>query len=824
MKRFFLLVTLLISVFLPAQNWKTFTNTNHIYDLCMKDNNLYVATWGGVLKISPIDNSNNLSAYTEKEIYHKGNGLVSNDIRTLSYIDFSESLWMGSSDNGISISSQLGFQNLGSALGLPSLKVTRIIEHESTILVATSSGLAVFYYLPGVAFPLMLHQYTVANTSGGLAGDNIVDMLLTETGTLFVATTNGVSYIPLELLDNDSAWKTISGPGSPLLSGGNPKLSANSENIAIGFYKEVYVHSLNMDSGSWITYNVSNMLTGKNVSSVLLDSQSRLWISYADWNEAILSYTNTSDSLLTLIENNNYTHFLKEANGLGYSPISRIVELNGEIYLCSWGQGIYHQEENYWSNYDPTGIGFPRIAQVVTDNDYNLWFASGYISNLPVRKGSMGVSKLTDGNWSTLNIHNSPIHTDNILGVAVDPLNRKWFATWDNTNSPSGWEKGLSVLDEENNIWVHITKDGIRYYNNETQSWGAYNPNPSYRLTTSTIGGIYPAGDSLMMVMCYDGAVNVLDMNFQIVSRFSPPNTVFNHLLYGYYNGEKYFIGTNDDRGLTIWNHNSLPVSGGEHWLIPPPADLSSCVVYGVVTIDTPYEGRQHWIAASTGVFMWNEVNWYRYDTMIKRYKYNIFSHLWENDLLYYVDEERLFGSVRTIPTCIFLDAQNRIWLGSMENGLSLYDPYTERFTNYFYPNYPLISNYITCLGFDPVAGDLIIGTPDGYNTLKIGRTVKIPTTLQNLKAFPNPFRPSVQPYLQIVNMPVDNMPAGKAECRIYDSSGALVIKLEENALCRFQWDGKNSAGKQCSSGIYFFVVADDAGNIKKGKLAIIND
>ncbi len=45
------------------------------------------------------------------------------------------------------------------------------------------------------------------------------------------------------------------------------------------------------------------------------------------------------------------------------------------------------------------------------------------------------------------------------------------------------------------------------------------------------------------------------------------------------------------------------------------------------------------------------------------------------------------------------------------ENGLSMYDPYTERFTNYFYPNYPLISNYITCLGFDPVAGDLIILT-----------------------------------------------------------------------------------------------------------------
>lgn len=104
--------------------------------------------------------------------------------------------------------------------------------------------------------------------------------------------------------------------------------------------------------------------------------------------------------------------------------------------------------------------------------------------------------------------------------------------------------------------------------------------------------------------------------------------------------------------------------------LLPP--DLNSCVVYGVVTVDTPYEGKQHWIAASTGVYMWNEIYWYRYDTMIKRYKFNPLNHQWENDILYYVDEERLFGSVRTTPTCIFMDAQNRIWLGSMENGLSV--------------------------------------------------------------------------------------------------------------------------------------------------------
>ncbi|HRR51774.1 MAG TPA: hypothetical protein P5252_08115, partial [Candidatus Cloacimonas sp.] len=111
MRRILLLAAILVCVYLPAQNWTISTNTNHIYDLSAKGNDLYLATWGGVLQLSPGNDSSSLNAYTEKKIYQKGTGLVSNDIRTLSYIDFSSSLWMGSSDNGISILSQLGIQN-----------------------------------------------------------------------------------------------------------------------------------------------------------------------------------------------------------------------------------------------------------------------------------------------------------------------------------------------------------------------------------------------------------------------------------------------------------------------------------------------------------------------------------------------------------------------------------------------------------------------------------------------------------------------------------------------------------------------------------------
>ena len=126
-----------------------------------------------------------------------------------------------------------------------------------------------------------------------------------------------------------------------------------------------------------------------------------------------------------------------------------------------------------------------------------------------------------------------------------------------------------------------------------------------------------------------------------------------------YHNGRQYFIGTQSDRGLMIWNDDSIPDKDGPHWITPSPAELSNCEIYGVVSIESPYEGSQHWIAASNGLFMWNEQYWYKYDTAIKRYRYNLSTGLWDNDLLYYADEERLYGSVRTYPP-LFIWTFNR--------------------------------------------------------------------------------------------------------------------------------------------------------------------
>jgi hypothetical protein len=153
-----------------------------------------------------------------------------------------------------------------------------------------------------------------------------------------------------------------------------------------------------------------------------------------------------------------------------------------------------------------------------------------------------------------------------------------------------------------------------------------------------------------------------------------------------------------------------------------------------------------------------------------------------------------------------------------------MYDPSTERFTNFYQTNSPLLSNYITSLAYEPISGNLLIGTPEGLNTMRIGYMIKTVPKLETVKAYPNPYYPQRDEYLSIVNLPTQAMPIGENTCRIYDASGALIVELNENILARFDWNGLNKAGKKCSSGIYFFIVTSADGTLQRGKFALIQE
>lgn len=824
MKRYILgLLMACLAVSAVANMWQTHTNTSHVFDIIAEDGDVWFSSWGGVVRIGApaLKDDISITDMRQKEMWNTGNGLISNDIRRIERIGFSSSLWFASEYNGISIVSPLGVQALDTSLGLPSNRVKKIVENQNRILVATYSGLAEYYYLEGVNFPLLLHQYNVQNTGGALLSNELDAMVLGPNRYLWMGSSAGVNYVHLDSLAVDSAWYSLQVPWG---AGLTLKFAVNNELLAVSTGLAVYVRSADPSINGWTTYTAGVQLPSESVSDIALDDTNNLWVSYGTWNEDFLFYTRTTANLLSSVSpTGQVTNYQENSFGLKRKSISRVVFQDGDLYLGSWGEGIFRLENGVWSQFQPNSIGFPKVTHIATDQNYAVWISNGSFSHLPTRKSALGTSKWKDGMWNTITIANSPIQSDNILSIAVDSHNRKWFGTYDvvPNQSPPGWNFGITVWNENTDEWRHITRGGTRIWNHETNSWGPFlSGTPS--LMSNTIGYIAKDMHDNMLVAGYDRGFSVISADDQLIGSFEIPNSVYQRGTFIYHNGRQYFFGTQSDRGLVIWNDDSIPVTNGPHWIIPSPADLSNCEVYGVVSIESPYEGTQHWISTSNGLFMWNETHWHKYDTAIKRYRYNTSTGLWDNDLLYYADEERLYGSVRTTPTAIYLDPFGRIWIGSLANGISMYDPKTERFKNYYQANSPLLSNHITMLGYEPTEGLLLIGTPDGLNTLKIGRSVKPQTSLQLLKAYPNPFRPAVHGSVLIVNQPTDVMPAGKNSCRIYDSSGALVATPNENYFSRFEWDGKTSSGQLCASGVYFFVVTDEKGNSKRGKIVLI--
>ncbi len=826
---------ILPAVTLPAKMWETFTNTNHVTDAVMTQDKIYTATWGGVVEYRLLNPTVSAEAEYVRTITSV-DGLVSNDVRTLAYEESTGDLWAGTFNNGISIIKTSGMQTLDATSGLPSNKIRRIIVDQSYIYVATDLGISQFYYLPEVFFPLLLHQYNIANTQGGLVSNDVRDITVSDSGYLYCATASGVSFVHKDSLDIDTAWHQWVAGNSPLPNAPILSISAGTDFIAMNSLTSVHRIGSDPFASDWQTWTRANGLQDSVFTVKFIYQEYHvfpgqppitgeyLFCSYGVWNE------------------DNMTLTRKIPNGWGsagptgdiftgigsydWPPtcIYRFCDLGDNITaIATWGSGV-----SFWDNstqYDflplfNNCIGFQTISEIKTDANHNIWLGGGWLGPSMTKKGTRGVSKWSNGTWNTYTTKNSPLTSDNISSLAVDWNNKKWFGSWDASGLPYNWQSGAVAYGDTDEAWQWYTRDGIRAWNDST-GWSAADPTTP-KIYNNTIAEIYVDQAGNIFVSSSGAGMTVLDKDYNFLGYAHLPASFsqFQLTISIHHSGSRYFFGTRNDRGLIIWDSDTLPISTENHWIVPPVSELNSCVVHGVVTIVNAFQEEENWIATSLGLFMWDGTNWYKYDTDIKRRRYS--NGLWVNDTLYYVDEERLFGSVRTTPTSIYLDPFGRIWIGSLENGFTMYDPVSEHFTNYFMANSPLLSNYITCFGYDPIRGKLLIGTPDGLNTLDIGIEIKTEEKLRTVKAFPNPFFPDRDGIVRIVNLPSQSMPKGSNVCKIYNSAGELVIELKENYFARFDWNGRNKNNKKCSSGIYFFVVTDANGKTERGKIALI--
>jgi len=87
---------------------------------------------------------------------------------------------------------------------------------------------------------------------------------------------------------------------------------------------------------------------------------------------------------------------------------------------------------------------------------------------------------------------------------------------------------------------------------------------------------------------------------------------------------------------------------------------------------------------------------------------------------------------------------------------------------------------------------------------------------LSNVIVYPNPFKP----YLGHTEIYFKGL-TEKTTIKIYNIAGELVREIE-NVDGETTWDARNNSGNKVASGVYIYIITNDEGNKKIGKLAII--
>lgn len=790
--------TILCSILVAQINWEAYTNTTHIFDAALVDNQIYLASWGGVA-IYDIHSDEFVQTYTTSD------GLNENEIRALSFLEDSDQLMIATRNNGIN---RIVNGNLEISVPID-YRINAVTASDDLIFIATDEGVGVYAQIENWPIPVLLKSL---NTDNGLTFANVTSIEISGDEYLLCGSDNGLDFAHIDSLDILDSWHHLDDSVLPGLKINS--ISTNADYVCIATESGLVLTDDLINLTAWDVYD-----DDKSIFPVFIDSENNIFYSYGVWDESLLSIQDDESVAIKKISPDESVT-VWTSNEIGTNKIYRFKEFNNSVYALSWGKGFFKYTEGTWQNRKPNTVISSVIKDIKIDNEDKVWVTNGHKGHLATTKGTKGVSGFKNGIWENFNTADTPLHSNNIYSLSIDYMNRKWFGSW-NSNSTEGWSGGISVFDETNNSW--------EYFNSGTG------------LSNNTISFITQDEADNTWICCYggsSGAIDILDSEHDLIHSFDLYDADLRDPNYVFFSEDKIYLGAWIS-GLRIWNDTSFPENNSPVWEDSLVNDLKNCQIYDIVSL-LGNSGEQIWVAASTGLFQYawhSAVNnkpagyfWFKYGTVLKKQIHTGSWYPGDNqetsnpEYRYYEDQERLYGAVPTYPTALLVDPFDRLWIGTQENGITMYDQNSDKYTNFTMDNSPLISNTITDLAYDAVNGKMYIGTNDGMNTVEIGiaGSSNTQSKLNETIAYPNPFSPEKGESIHIENTNAVTMPKGKTTCTIYDLNGKLVIKLDKDIYQQFTWNGKNGFDKKCSSGIYLYVVSSSIGEIARGKIGLI--
>ena len=401
---------------------------------------------------------------------------------------------------------------------------------------------------------------------------------------------------------------------------------------------------------------------------------------------------------------------------------------------------------------------------------------------------SFGVYQLDDSGWTVHNLR-SGLPTNNLVTVEEDADGRVWVGSWgggvairdqdswaviNHENSPLigiGWLGSFVVIsdiarDENGNMWVVNVQGGVVVLDGY--------PVQNDLLIPQDWLGFDPDTDTGKIRFRLDGdGLKWITSRTQGIAVFDDGGTPFD---------------SSDDRTASINSGNEPRLSSDRITDLLLAAD-------GTVWVGTNngLDSFRGTFSGETGTFSIAEGDWRTY---------SILDGLPTNEI-----------------NALAADAAGNIWVGT-EEGLARINSRGEWEFTFTASNSKLIDNRVKSLLFDEVEDELWIGTFHGLSRLTLGASAPGERSEEGLTIYPNPFDPFNE---ERDPLTVSGLPLGTS-LRIYHPSGQLVSHLPgEPGRGTISWTGVNEAGFVVGSGVYLVVAEDAEGNLRRGKLAVIN-
>lgn len=316
-------------------------------------------------------------------------------------------------------------------------------------------------------------------TTNSLPNNNIRKLLTTQTGKLWVITTDGACYFNYQTHQFIPIKLELSPKTANLSNIMNLAENANGQLFAL-FYNHIGIFKPN--SNHEIDILPFKFASGENLESVAFDSSNQLWIgtsrgaiyrSSPPYQNMELFCKHRSETVLSLCPDNNTLW-------IGYD----------------WG-GADHVNENgiiidHYDQTQPTANYIPhnRVRQIMKDPQNQIWIAT--------YNGILQVSKKGNQIIKSNRFNNLPANS--IYSLFTDSQNGVWIGTW------SG---GLAYLNPNENRFLHVQQASA---GNSTEG--------------SVVSSFTEDLDGKIWIGSENGSLSSLDLKTMSFSYYQIPNEV----------------------------------------------------------------------------------------------------------------------------------------------------------------------------------------------------------------------------------------------------------------------------------------------------------